>query len=287
MLFRACLTVAFAVFVTPVVAAEVGGALADIKSSGVLKLAYRSDTPPFSSLNQTTKQPEGFTIDLCRIIAGDIQKALGLDSMNIEWVQVTAENRLTTISNGDAHMECAATTITLSRQEQVDFSNLFYVTGASLMRWANVPINSVSDLRGKKVSVIAGTTTEKVLRDRLATDNIKAEVVTVGDHAAALRMLIDRDIDAMAGDQATLFGIGVKTDGVDDLRLTSDMLSFEPYALPLPRNDADFRLVVNRSLSELYKRGDVGRSWEVWFGELGLKPSRILMTLYRLNSFVE
>jgi ABC-type amino acid transport substrate-binding protein len=91
----------------------------------------------------------------------------------------------------------------------------------------------------------------------------------------------------MAGDQATLFGIGVKTDGVDDLRLTSDMLSFEPYALPLPRNDADFRLVVNRSLSDLYKRGDVGRSWEVWFGELGLKPSRILMTLYRLNSFVE
>ena len=287
MLFRACLTVALAVFMNPVVAAELGGTLAEIKSTGVLKLAYRRDTPPFSSLNKATKQPEGFTVDLCRIIAADIQKALALESMSIDWVEVTAETRLAAITSGDAHLECGATTITLSRQEQVDFSNLFYVTGASLMRMANVNINSVSDLRGRKVSVIAGTTTEKVLRDRLAADNVEGEIVTVGDHAEALLMLMDGKIDAMAGDQATLFGIGVKTDGVDDLRLTSDMLSFEPYALPLRRNDADFRLVVNRSLSDLYKRGDVGRSWQVWFGELGLKPSRILMTLYRLNSFVE
>ena len=118
-------------------------------------------------------------------------------------------------------------------------------------------------------------------------NGLDAKVVLVGDHAEALKLLVDRKIDAMAGDQATLFGIGFKTQGDDDLVITEDLLSFEPYALPLRRNDADFRLVVNRSLSELYIRGDVGRSWEKWFGSHGVRPTRLLLMLYRLNSFSE
>jgi len=91
----------------------------------------------------------------------------------------------------------------------------------------------------------------------------------------------------MAADQATLFGIGYKTQGENNLVITEDMLSFEAYALPLPRNDADFRLTVNRSLSNLYVRGDVGRSWERWFGKHNVQPTRMLLMLYRLNSFME
>ena len=69
--------------------------------------------------------------------------------------------------------------------------------------------------------------------------------------------------------------------------ITEDMLSFEPFALPLRRNDADFRLAVNRALSSLYIRGDVGRSWQRWFGQYNVQPTRMLLMLYRLNSFVE
>ena len=155
------------------------------------------------------------------------------------------------------------------------------------MRWADSDIDRVGDLDGRRVSAIAGTTTEKVLKETLERDGIDAKVVVVGDHAEALQLLLDRKIDAMAGDQATLFGIGFKTQGDDDLVITEDLLSFEPYALPLRRNDADFRLAVNRSLSELYVRGDVGRSWEKWFGSHGVRPTRLLLMLYRLNSFSE
>ncbi len=267
-------------------AKAVAGTLEEIAASGELRLAYRADTPPFSSRGKGG-EPEGFTIDLCRIIARDVQAAVNLEDMKITWVPVTAENRFDAIVSGRAHLECGSTTVTLSRQERVDFSNLTYITGASLMRWVDSDIDRVSDLDGRRVSAIAGTTTEKVLKEALDREGIDAKVVLVGDHAEALKLLIDRKIDAMAGDQATLFGIGFKTQGDDDLVITEDLLSFEPYALPLRRNDADFRLAVNRSLSELYIRGDVGRSWEKWFGSHGVRPTRLLLMLYRLNSFSE
>lgn len=263
------------------------GTLDEIKSSGEMKIAYRTDTPPFSSKAPDATEPEGFTIDMCRIIAADIAALLEIENMQTTWVPTTAEDRIDSIAQGRAHLECGATTITLSRQEHVDFSNLTYATGASLMRLRKTDIEDIYDLGGKKVAVVRGTTTASVLRSTLQEAGIDAKVVEVRNHAQALQMLIDRKVAAMAGDQATLFGIGFKAKAEQELVITADMLSFEPFGLPLRRNDADFRLAVNRSLSNLYMRGDVGRSWEVWFGQHGVRPSQLLLMLYRLNSFTE
>jgi glutamate/aspartate transport system substrate-binding protein len=263
------------------------GALDDIRATGQLKLAYRVEAPPFSSKAPDAAEPEGFTIDICRIVARDIQSHLGLAEMSISWVKVDANERIDAIVSGKAHMECGITSVTLSRQERVDFSNLFYATGASLMVLNSSDIESIADLGNRRVSVVEGTTTEKVLADALDERGIKARIVRVPNHADALQRLVSKKTDAMAADQATLFGIGFKSKGENSMVITEDMLSFEPYALPLPRNDADFRLVVNRSLSNLYQRGDVGRAWEHHFGIHGVKPTQMLLTLYRLNSFAE
>jgi glutamate/aspartate transport system substrate-binding protein len=262
------------------------GTLEDIKSSGELKLAYRADIPPFSSRGRDS-QPQGFSIDLCRIIARDLAVTLKMPELKVTWVEVNAQNRIEAIAAGRAHLECGATTITLSRQETVDFSNLTFVTGTGLMVWGDGKIESIDDLDGKRVTVVAGTTNEKVLKDALASKDIKAKVRIVDTHVEALKLLADHKVDAMAGDQATLLGLGFASQGEDDLVITPDMLSFEPYGLPLRRNDADFRLAVNRSLSGLYLRGDVGRSWTKWFGRYDVKPTSLLLTLYRLNSCSE
>jgi ABC-type amino acid transport substrate-binding protein len=262
------------------------GTLDDIRESGEITLAYRADTPPFSSRGKD-KQPEGFTIDLCNNIVADIKAQLDLDELKVNWIEVSSGERIDAIASGRAQIECGATTITFKRQEKVDFSNLTYATGASLMTWADADIDNIFDLNGKKVAVLAGTTTEQVLRNALKENRINARVVVVDNHAQAVLQLADHEVDAMAGDQATLFGIGFKTQADNNFIITEDMLSFEPFALPLPRNDADFRLAVNRSLSNTYIRGDVGRSWEKWFGKYNVQPTRMLLTLYRLNSFVE
>lgn len=267
-------------------ASAFGGTLEDIKNSGELKLAYRSDIPPFSSLGRDSK-PQGFTIDLCNTIARDLAEMLEMPDMKVTWVRVTAQDRIDAVASGRAHLECGATTITLSRQEHVDFSNLTYVTGTGLMVWLDGNIDTVEDLAGKRVTVVAGTTTEKVLKDTLAARGIKCRLRVVDSHVAALQLLADRKTDAMAGDRATLLGLGHASQGEDDLVIIDEILSFEPYALPLKRNDADFRLAVNRSLSALYLRGDVGRTWTKWFGRYDVKPTSLLLTLYRLNSFSE
>ncbi len=263
------------------------GTLDEIRESGELRLAYRTEAPPFSSKAPDALVPEGFTIDICRTIARDIQAHLGLKDMKVTWVKVGAEDRIRAIEEGRAHMECGITSVTLSRQEHVDFSNLFYATGASLMILNSSDIRTIDDLGNRRVSVVAGTTTEKVLRDALKERGINARVVLVPNHADALKRLVRKNTDAHCADQATLFGIGFKSKGEQRLVITEDMLSFEPYALPLPRNDADFRLVVNRALSNLYQRGDVGRFWEKHFGVHGVRPTQMLLTLYRLNSFAE
>ncbi len=262
------------------------GTLEEIRETRQIKLGYRRDTPPFSSLSEAG-MPEGFTIDLCRIIAKDIQAELELDEMNISWVGVNAEDRFDAIVEGRVHVVCGASTVTFSRQEEVDFSNLIYATGAGLMRRADSPINRLLDLSGKRVSVVTGTTTETVLRAQLKQNLVDADVVVVPNHAEALQLLNDKKIDAMAGDQATLLGLGAAGDGAQALVITEELLSFEPYALPLPRNDADFRLAVNRALSALYVRGDVGRSWQQWFGQFDVQATSMLLMLYRLNSFMD
>jgi ABC-type amino acid transport substrate-binding protein len=264
------------------------GVLDEIRETGELRLAYRAESPPFSSKAPDAAVPEGFTIDLCRIIARDIQAQLGLEEMKVTWVRVNADERISAIVDGRAHMECGITSVTLSRMERVDFSNLFYATGASLMVLNSSDIRTIDDLQGnRRVSVVEGTTTERVLEEALEQRGITARIVRVENHAEALQRLVNKNTEAMAADQATLFGIGFKSKGEHRLIITEDMLSFEPYALPLPRNDADFRLAVNRSLSNLYKRGDVGRAWDRWFGVHGVRPTQLLLTLYRLNSFAE
>ena len=266
--------------------AAAAGTLDEIKRTKTFKIAYRADSPPFSSISEGG-DPQGFSVDLCRIIADHVKTAVGLDDMKIEYVRVSADDRLQAVAEGRAHIECGVTTNTLSRQELVDFSNLTYVTGGSLMTTADSGIRSASELNGKSVAVVQGTTTQAALEKFLTDSVIDADVQLVKSHTDAMTMLKNGEVHAVAGDRATLFGLGIATGDTTKLRLTDDMLSYEPYAFPVPRNDADFRLEVNRALSDIYRRGQVGRVWEKWFGSFGIKPTRLLLVLYRLNALPE
>jgi len=257
-----------------------------VRNEKMLKVAYRTDVPPFSSA-KPGETPVGFSIDLCRMVAERLAKQLGLASLDVSFVQVNANDRLDAIVDGRAEIECGTTTVTLARLEQVDFSVLFYITGASLMTRADSPVQSVADLGKRKVAVTEGTTTDRVVTQTLKDRGIAAEVVRVANNLAALDLLLKDKVAAMAGDQATLLGLGMTSVRQKDLMLTGELLSAESLAFPLPRNDADFRLAVNRALSDIYLSGDVGRAWTKWFGPFGVKPTSLLLELYRLNSFPE
>lgn len=269
-----------------VVAPAWGGALDSVRKDKVLRIGYRMDVPPFSSA-RAGEAPTGFSIDLCRMIANRLATQLGLESLDVAFVEVDADDRLQAVVDGRAHIECGTTTVTFSRLEKVDFSVLFYITGTSLMTRSASPVQSFDDLEGRKVAVVKGTTTDRVITQTTRDRGIDADVVRVTNNRIALERLLDNEVAAMAGDQATLLGLGMTSGRQNDLQMTADLLSVESLAFPLPRNDADFRLAVNRALSDIYLSGDVGRTWTKWFGPFGVKPTSLLLELYRLNSFTE
>ena len=241
---------------------------------------FREDAPPFSYKDKLG-EPAGFVVDLCRAVAKKLAEQLNLSSLNAAYVPVTAENRFEAITQQKADLLCEPTSATLSRREQVDFSIPTFLDGASLMVRAGGPRN-LRDLAGKKIGVLAGTTTEEALRNTLKAAGITADVVAGTTHGEGLAMLDDGKISAYFGDRSILLFLVKDSKGPEKLRLADDYLSVEPYALALPRGDSDFRLAVDRALSHIYRSGEIAAIFQGTFGGKA-EPSQILRTLYLIS----
>lgn len=271
----------------PTLAAAAQAATLDrIRETGEVRVGYRTDLPPFSR-GVANEDPQGFSIDLCRRVFDRIREREGLDGLALRFVPVTAGDRLTAIEDGRIDIECGGTTVTLSRLERVDFSSLFYASGTSFLSARPGAIDALDDLEGRSVAVLDETTTRSVLRERLSAEGVAAKLVVVPDHATSMALLEGGEVDAVAGDRATLLALAAGSAALRAGNLSPLMLSFEPYAFPVPRDDADFRLAVNRSLAGIYRDGEVGRLWQKWFAELEAQPTRFLLFLYQLNALPE
>jgi ABC-type amino acid transport substrate-binding protein len=260
------------------------GAIDRIKQDKTVRIAYREDAPPFS-FTDATGVPAGFIVDLCRSVVKNLAAALNVGDLKVDYVLVTADNRFDAIQSGKADLLCEPTSATLSRREQVDFSIATFVDGASLLVSGDGP-SEFGALAGKKIGVLAGTTTEQSLRDTLATANIKAEIVPAKTHQEGLAMLDQGTIVAYFGDRAILAYLASKSSAPEKLRLANNYFSLEPYALALGRGDSDFRLAVDRALSRIYRSGEIGAIFGRAFGSQ-TRPSDTLQTLYLISSLPE
>jgi polar amino acid transport system substrate-binding protein/glutamate/aspartate transport system substrate-binding protein len=255
-----------------------------IQDSKALMLGYRADAAPFAF--QDAGQPAGYSVDLCKRVVNGLERALKIDKLSVTWVPVTAANRITQVTSGAIDLECGTTTVTLARQEQVDFSNLIFVDGgAVLLRAADGEGKRLADLGGKTIGVMAGTTTETALRAALKDRLIDARVVIVKNEQDGLAALQAKRIDGLAGDRLSLAGLVVLADNSTAFALSGDDFSFEPYALML-RRDPAFRLAVNRALSQIYRSDALGEVYGRWFGAIG-QPGPLLAAMYYLNAFGE
>ncbi|HEU4366744.1 MAG TPA: amino acid ABC transporter substrate-binding protein [Methylomirabilota bacterium] len=269
----------------PALGQELDGTLKKIKTSGTFAIGYRESSPPFSFVGQD-KRPVGYSIDLCLHVAGAIQRQLGLADLKLGWVPVTPETRISAVVRGTVDIECGSTTASLSRQEQVDFSLMTFVDGGSLMTTAAGTLRGLGELGNQRIGVVRGTTTEKALTAFLAKEGVKVQMVNVKDHAEGLAALQARRIDAYASDRGILLGLALTTGDPRRFAVANVLFSYEPYALMLRRNDAAFRLAVNRALAELYRSGKVSALYDRWFGTFG-KPNPALQSMYLLNGLPE
>ena len=269
---------------TAVRAQDLDGTLKKIKTSGTFTIGYRDAAPPFS-FSGPDKKPVGYSIELCTYVANAVQKQLGLANLNVTWVPVTAENRIDMVVQGKIDIECGTTTATLSRQERVDFSLMTFVDGGSLLTTSDKGIREMADFSGKRIAVIPGTTTEKALAEYLKKKSISVQTVRVKDHPEGLRAIEEGTAEAFASDRGILIGLAASKDPTRYF-LANMFFSYEPYGFVVRRNDAAFRLVVNRALAELYRSGLVETVYDRWFGALG-KGGEAIQIMYLLNGLPE
>jgi len=268
----------------PSLGQELTGTLKKIKDSKTFTLGYLESAPPFS-FPGPDKRPVGYSIDLCKHVASAIQKQLGI-SLKLNWVPVTTHNRIDMVAQGKVDIECGTTTATLSRQERVDFSLMTFVDGGSLLIGAGTKLGSVQDLGGKRIGVIAGTTTEAALEKFLKGEFVTAELVKVKNHVEGRTALEKNEVDAFASDRGILIGLAVTSKDPNRFDLAEVLFSYEPYGFMLRRNDADFRLAVNRALASLYRSGDIVPIYKRWFGSFG-EPTEAIKAMYLLNGLPE
>jgi glutamate/aspartate transport system substrate-binding protein len=267
--------------------AQTAGAqtLAKIRKQGVITLGYIDGGAPFSFAD-AKGEPQGYSVDVCRAVAAGLRAQLKREDLKTRWVKLTIQNRIDAVRKGQVDVECSTTTWTLGRQELVDFSLVTFVDGASILANAGADLSHLSDYNGKRIAVIPGTTTEKVLRDALAQRSVKAEVVLVKTRDEGLTLLRESKVEGLASDRTTLIGVVLKTAGGGVYKLLDEDFSIEPYALVLPRGDHDLRLAVNRVLARLYRSGEIRPIYDRWLGPLG-PPSLLLSASYFIQGLAE
>jgi glutamate/aspartate transport system substrate-binding protein len=264
-------------------AQELTGTLQQIQKSGKIKIGYRESHPPMS-FSGKDGSPEGYSIDLCKQIVTGIEKKIGGD-INIEYVAVTASERFAALSENKIDILCGATTNTLARREIVDFTQITFITGGSYLTLKGSKIRN--NFNGKKIGVVKGTTTVAGLESLFKEAEVTAEIVLFNATAEGFKALTEGTIDAFSSDQVVLIGLVVTADDPTIFTILPDMFSYEPLALAVRRNDADFRLVADRVLAGLFRTKEIRTIYDKWMGEYSKNMPRAFEAMIQLNAIPE
>jgi ABC-type amino acid transport substrate-binding protein len=285
MLHAATLFIAALFAAGAVQAQALEGRLKKIAETKTIAIAYRADAVPFS-FTRDKGQPDGYSIELCRRVVASIERQLNVQGLKVDWVPVTVQSRFEAVAKGRADMECGSSTMTLARLKEVDFSNVIFVESTGLLVKEVSGLRSLSDLSGKKIAVVGGTTNERAIAAQLKRRLLNATVLPLGTRDEALAALEEGKADAFASDRLLLLGASMKAKDPRSLVLLSDQLSFEPYGIVLPRGDSALRIAVNTGLARVFAGDEIAEIFRRWFGGLGA-PSEVLAAVFVLGAIPE
>ncbi len=239
--------------------------LEKISRTGKFTVGTRTASIPFAFRNEQGDWV-GFSIDLIK----ELHRRLGrnlVKKITLDLKAVTPMTRIPMVVNREIDIECGSTTYTRSRDEKVDFSINFFFTGAQILVKKGGAIKGARDLISKRIGVVEGTTTERILRAKLP----QAKMVLFSDHDSGFQALQEGKVDGYSTDGILLAGLALKSPDPDNFGI-SGFFSREPYACILPQNDSRWRDFVNHTFMELIENGTYLQFYEKWFGENGVVP---------------
>jgi glutamate/aspartate transport system substrate-binding protein len=266
-------------------AQDLTGTLAKISEAGEIVIGHRESSVPFAYLNDN-QEPVGYSIDLCMKIVDEVEKTIGKD-VNIRYVPVNPKTRIALMANGTIDLECGSTTNNLTRQQQVEYLPTTFVTGTKILTRKDSGITSVSDLDGKAIALAQGTTNERAIKAAVEAQGLDVKILPVRDHAEGMLSLETDRVDAYSTDHILLFGLIAKSKTPEEFAVVGDFLSFDPYALMVPRDDSAFELVGKTALANVFRSGEIKEIYAKWFDPLGVPADPLLQAAFRLGALPE
>jgi glutamate/aspartate transport system substrate-binding protein len=244
------------------------GAQADtlkkIKDSGSVTMGVRESSGALSYTLGDGKYA-GFHYEVCTRVLGDIQKGLGLAKLDVKYQPVTSQNRIPLVQNGTVDIECGSTTNNATRQKDVSFAVTTYVEEVRIAVKANSGITSIAQLNGKKVATTTGTTSVQLLRKHERGTGVNFEEVFGKDHADSFLLLESGRADAFVMDGQILAGNIAKSKNPADFKIVGEVLSVEPIAIMIRKDDPAFKKAVDDSIVAMMKSGEIAKLYDKWF----------------------
>jgi ABC-type amino acid transport substrate-binding protein len=267
-------------------AAKPAGTLERIKQSGKMAIGYVPDAQPFSYSDGSGKVT-GYAIALCNKVADTVKADLGLAKLAVDFIPLSGDDRFRAVEQGKIDLLCGAVP-TLARRATLDFSIPVFASGTGVVVRSDAPARLVQVLSGaetpdqpywrgmlnqaperKAFAAFGGTTVERALIDRLKLLHISVDVIPVKSMQEGLQLVEERRAAAFFADRAMLLAAAKSSPSSADFIVIDRVFRREPFALAVQRNDADFRLLVDSSLSRLFRSGEIGQIYTTYFGTPG------------------
>ena len=244
--------------------AQAGPVLDRIRSTGTVVLAHRESSVPFSFVGPDGK-PLGYAVDLCLKVVEALRKDLALPKLEPRFALVTPANRISTIEEGKADLECGSTTNNAERREKVAFTVPHYITGARYLVRADSPIELLRDFKGRKLVSTKGTTPLKAVTRANSEYLLGIHLLEAPEHARALDMVAAGEADGFVMDDVLLYGLAAGRPDPQAFKVVGKFLTIEPLAIMLPRNDPEFKKLVDDEMKRLIQTREAHAVYERWF----------------------
>lgn len=235
-----------------------------IKSSGTVTMGVRESSIPMSYTTGDSRF-DGYHVEICRMILGNIKDKLGLSALRINYQPVTSQNRVPLVQNGTVDIECGTTTNNVNRAKDVGFANTLYVEEVRIAVKANSGITSIAQLNGKKVATTTGTTSVQLLRKNEKATGVNFDEVFGKDHADSFLLLESGRADAFVMDGSILAGNIANSKNPKDYKIVGEVLSTEPIAIMVRKDDPEFKAAVNAAIAKIVANGNMPKLWNKWF----------------------
>ncbi|WEV40939.1 transporter substrate-binding domain-containing protein [Lactobacillus sp. ESL0684] len=229
----------------------------NVRNSNTLTWGVEGDKKLFSLIDVHDDQVKGFEIDLAKAITKEILGPKGQS----RFVLATSQSRVPLLKNGNVDAVIATMTITPERQKVINFSNVYFNAGKTLLVPKDSDIKSVKDLNGKTVIGILGDNSVQAVKKYAP----KAKVIAMQDYGQAVSALKSHQGDALTSDNGVLFGLAAEN---PVLKVCGGTFTKEPYGIAVNKHQAGLEKAINQAIAHLQHSGKYNQLVKKWFSQV-------------------